>query len=234
MESLKATTYHIKQVADDPQATQINLLMHQCTELPAGKYEKTKSSVKSRQSNHKNLGSKNSQVQRQHKKWFEIRNACQNKERCSKCGDSIHVEGFQCPAKSSSIKLVTNLDTLLAFVFRKKQAPFKSRKPKAHQLQAGSVYAKESTICGQSEDYSSSEDSFCLHIKVQHTQASLQKIPKPAHLITNLAYRLNLHHTRNLFLRTRLNTCADVNVMPASMHKLVFKDPEMKKLASSS
>ena len=40
LESSKATACHIKQVAGDPQAAQINLLRHQCTELPAGKYKK--------------------------------------------------------------------------------------------------------------------------------------------------------------------------------------------------
>ena len=53
-----------------------------------------------------------------------------------------------------------------------------SRKLKAHQLQAGAVYAKESAICGQSEDDSSSEDSFCLQVKVECTQANLQRIPQ--------------------------------------------------------
>ena len=47
MESSKATTCHMKQVAGDPQAEQINLLRHQCTELPAGKYKKIKPCVKS-------------------------------------------------------------------------------------------------------------------------------------------------------------------------------------------
>ena len=56
----------------------------------------------------------------------------------------------------------------------------------------------------------------------------------PTHLITNLAYRLKPHHTRNLYLRARLDTCADVNIMPASVYKLVFQDPSMKKLAPSS
>ena len=37
MESIKATARHIKQVAGDPQAAQINLMHHQCTELPNGK-----------------------------------------------------------------------------------------------------------------------------------------------------------------------------------------------------
>ena len=58
MESFKATMHHIKQVAGDPQAAQINLLRHQCTEVPAGKYKKKKSSVMSIQSNHEQHGMK--------------------------------------------------------------------------------------------------------------------------------------------------------------------------------
>ena len=42
MESSKATARHIKQVAGDPQAAQINLMHHQCTELSNGKYKKNK------------------------------------------------------------------------------------------------------------------------------------------------------------------------------------------------
>ena len=141
---------------------------------------------------------------------------------------------FQCPAKMFQCKACHKFGHFTRFCYQKKQAPFKSRKPKAHQLQARVVYAKESVICSQSEDYSSIEDSFCLQIKVQHTQANLQKIPKPAHLITNLAYRLKSHHTRNFYLRARLDTCTDVNIMPANVYRLVFKDPEMKKLATSS
>ena len=41
------------------------------------------------------------------------------------------------------------------------------------------------------------------------------------------------HHTRNQYLRARLDTCTDGNIMPASVHKLVFNDPELKKLAHS-
>ena len=63
-----------------------------------------------------------------------------------------------------------------------------------------------------------------------HTQASSKKIPTPTHLITNLAYRLQPHHTRNQYLRARLDTCADVNIMPTSVYCLLFKDPELKKL----
>ena len=56
-ESSKATACHIKQVAGDLQAMQINLLRHQHTELPARKYKKKKLSVKSKESNHKQHGS---------------------------------------------------------------------------------------------------------------------------------------------------------------------------------
>ena len=88
----------------------------------------------------------------------------------------------------------------------------------------------ENTIGSQSEE-SSSDDSFCLQIKVQCTQTSFKKVPTPSHLITNLVYRLKPHRTRNQYLRARLDTCVDVNIMPASVYRLVFKEPDLKKFA---
>ena len=35
-----------------------------------------------------------------------------------------------------------------------------------------------------------------------------------------------------MYLQARLDTYADVNIMPASMHHLIFKDPEIKKITS--
>ena len=58
-------------------------------------------------------------------------------------------------------------------------------------------------------------------------------IQKPACLITNLAYQLKQHENRNLYLRARLHTCADVNIMPASVYKLIFRDPNLEKLVPS-
>ena len=215
-------------------AAQINLPRHQHTELPAGKYKKKKSSIKSRQSNYKQHRSENSQGQSQHKKWFDVKNAHQSKDRCSKCGDSAHAEGFQCPAKMFQCKACYKFGHFTTLCYQKKQAPFKSRKPKVHQLQAGAVYAKDSAICGQSEDDSSSEDSFCLQVQLKCKQANLQRISRPTHLITNLAYRLKPHHTRNFYLRARLETCVDVNIIPTNVYRLAFQDPNMKKLAHSS
>ena len=101
-----------------------------------------------------------------------------------------------------------------------------------NQLQVGVVYIQEDSIWSQSGDLTSSDELFCLKVKIQCTQANI-KTPTPHHLITNLAYRLKPHHKRNQYLRARLDTCANVNIMPASVYKLVFKDPDCKKLASS-
>ena len=79
-----------------------------------------------------------------------------------------------------------------------------------------------------------SKESFGLQVKVQQTQADYKKIPTPSDLITNLVYRLKPHNTRNQYLRARLDTCVDVNIMPVSMYKLVFKDPDLKKLVPST
>ena len=70
-------------------------------------------------------------------------------------------------------------------------------------------------------------------MKIQQTQAEGKKIPTPSYLIINLAYELIPHQIRNLYLRARLDTCVDVNIMPASVYKLVFNDPEIKQLAHS-
>ena len=118
---------------------------------------------------------------------------------------------------------------LQAFPTRRK-CLFKSRSLKVHQLQVGVVYIQEDSICSQSGDLNSSDESFCLQVKIQCTQAK-STFPTPHYLITNLAYRLKPHYKRNQYLRARLDTCADVNTMPATNYKLVFQDSDCMKLA---
>ena len=142
--------------------------------------------MKSKQPSHKNVVHENPQVSSYKKKSFDPKNAHKNKDRCSKCGCSTHVEGFQCPAKKFQCKACHKFGHFTSLCYQKKQAPFKSRRQKAHQLQAGTVYAQERAICSHSEDNSSSNDSFCLQIKVQHTEASSKKIPTPTHSILYL------------------------------------------------
>ena len=100
-------------------------------------------------------------------------------------------------------------------------------------LQLGAVYVCDKSICGHSDDFSSSDESFCLQVNIQWSQAEGKKIPSPSHLITNLGYKLKSHQTRNQYLRARLDTCTDMNIMPASVYKLVFNDPELMKIAPS-
>ena len=99
-------------------------------------------------------------------------------------------------------------------------------------LQAGVVYTCDKSVCSHSEDCSSSNETFCLQVKIQQSQAEC-KICTPSQLITGLAYKLKPHQTGKQYLRTRLDTCADVNSIPASVYKLVFNDLELKKFAPS-
>ena len=94
------------------------------------------------------------------------------------------------------------------------------------------MYAQDHSINDQSEE-SGSDESFCLQLKVQQAQADVKQVPNPAHLIANLAYCLKKHNHRNLYMTARLDTCADVNIMPASVYRLMVQDPEMKKLDPS-
>ena len=150
-----------------------------------------------------------------------------------KCGDFLHA-GFHCPVKKYQCKLCHKFRHFTSLCYQKKQVSFKPRQPKTHMLQVGAVYACDKSICGHLEDLSSSDDSFCLELKIQCTQTKCKKIPTPSHLITNLAYRLKVHHIRKQYLRARLGTCTDVNIMPTSVYKLVFKDPDLKKLSPST
>ena len=57
-----------------------------------------------------------------------------------------------------------------------------------------------------------------------------QKPPNATHLITNIAYTLKQHHTRNQYLRARIDTGAEVNLMPISVYRLIYQDQDLKRL----
>ena len=167
LESSKATVCHIKQLAGDPQAAQINLLRHQCTELPAGKYKKKRAPMKPKQVSHKHQGNEVYHSQAQSKKIFDTKGVHNDMSRCSKCGDTTHLEGFQCPAKKYQCKACHKFGHFTSMCYQKKQAYSKNRKPKAHQLQADIGHVQGSASYDHSDDDSTSEDSFCLQIKIK-------------------------------------------------------------------
>ena len=164
MDNSKATTRHIKQVASDPWAAQINLMRHQHTVLTASKHKKRKSFVKPGPPGHKNG---TSDRQHRYKKSFDAKNVYKDKERYQTCGHSNHIEGFQCPANKFQCKSCHMYGHFTSLCYQKKQASFKPRKPKAHMLQVGVVYVCDKFICAHSEDCSSSNESFYLQVSIQ-------------------------------------------------------------------
>ena len=151
-----------------------------------------------------------------------------NHNRCSKCGNTSHQEGFTCPAKSISARYVIKIGHFTSQCFQKKQYPQqKFRQPKAHQIQVDESYHYPH---GYSSDVSSSEDSFCLQVNVNKQNKRTQKLSNTTHLLTNIAYRLKPHHTRNQYLRARIDTGAEVNLMPVSVYRLIYQDQDLKKL----
>ena len=81
-----------------------------------------------------------------------------------------------------------------------------------------------------SSDVSLGKDSFCLQVKVRKQTKGTQRHPNTTHLITNIAYRLKQHHTRNQYLRARIDTGAKVNFMPISVYRLIYQVQDLKKL----
>ena len=50
---------------------------------------------------------------------------------------------------------------------------------------------------------------------------------------TNIPYQLKPYHKHNKYLCIQLDMCADVNLMPESVYKLIFHDPQTTKLAKN-
>ena len=145
-----------------------------------------------------------------------------NSNRCSKCGDTAHHDGFTCPAKKYQCKACHKFGHFTSQCFQRKQhSQHKVRQPKAHQIHVNNLYDDPESY---PLDISSSEDSFCLQVRIRKQHNQKQPIPKLTHLITSIAYRLKQHHTRNQYLRARIDTGAEINLMPVSVYKLIYHD----------
>ena len=95
LESSKSTARHIKKVAGEPSAAQINLLRHQRTEIPPSKAQRKQNKFRTKPNfKRENHHQANYQPNEVTKKKFNPKQIHQNPERCHKCGDSRHAEGF--------------------------------------------------------------------------------------------------------------------------------------------
>ena len=171
MEASKSTTHHIKQVASDPQVDQVNLIRHQRTDLPPSKSKWKQYSIKSRSKSYKRYSGDHNHHILPYKKKFDPNQAHQRKDRLSKCRDSKHIEGFKCPARKFQCKTCNKYGHFTSLCYKKKVS-FKSRTLKVNQLQVGVVYMQEDSICGQPGNLTSSDESFCLQVKIQCPQDS--------------------------------------------------------------
>ena len=133
------------------------------------------------------------------------------------------------PSKKYQCKVCHKFGHFTSQCFQKKQYnQQKYRQPKVHQIQ---IDEPHSYIHDDSSESSSTEDSFCLQIKVQRPNKKTQQPSHITHLITNIAYKLKPHHTRNKYLWAQIDTGAEVNLMPVSIYKLIYQDNDLQKLS---
>ena len=140
-------------MSSEPQATQVSLLRHQRTEIPPNKSKQKPYNNKFRS---RNVGSSSEANQQQapYKKKFNPRQIPNSDKRCHRCGDSKHIEGFQCSACKYHCRNCHKFGHFSSLCYRKRESlkNTSSRSPKAHQLQIGLVSMKDS-LCSQSENY---------------------------------------------------------------------------------
>ena len=168
-----------------------------------------------------------------HRKFKQVHTS--HEDRYSKCDDTPHIEGFRCPASRHQCKYCHKFGHFSHLCFKKKQESGYKRisgNPKAHQLMVG-TYSAEGPIDDQADtSFTSSANSFCLQMKVKHKQAE-DNCFDVQHLVTHLEYKLKPHARRTKFLRARIDTCSNVNVMPVSAYCVMYKDPDCTKLIPS-
>ena len=70
-------------------------------------------------------------------------------------------------------------------------------------------------------------------MKLQGKHANTS-IPVPKHVFTNLEFRIKLHKRKTKFLQARVDTCADVNLIPVSIYKKLFKDEDCTQITPSN
>ena len=174
-------------------------MQHQCTQLPAGNYPRRKQNSTARQKpqNHKTQEIPTSQ------KPSDMQKPDAHADKCTRCYDTIHAKGFQCPARKFQCKICHKFGHFTTVCYQRSQGQhssnsFQSRKLKAQQLHMGALYTHHDA--DRSESDSEMEDTFCLQMKIHRTQISHPEVPEPIYLMANLAYHLQEHHKRNQYL----------------------------------
>ena len=203
-------------------------MQHQHTQLHAGNYPRRKLNLTT------SWKLQNCKTQEVPTAW---KTSNMQSDKCNRCSNTPHAKGFQCPARKFQCKICHKFGHFTSVCYQKSQGYHpssltQSRKPKAQQLRVGALYTLHDA---ESSEYESGpEDTFCLQMKIHRTCITHLEVPKPVYLMANLAYHLQEYHTRNQYLWARLDTCANVNLMPMVVYCLMLKDPGLKKLIPSN
>ena len=166
LEGSQATAKHMKQVTNEPHASQINLLRHQRTELTPSKAQRRQNKFRHKpnfnRENHQQANYKPNEFTR---KKFNPTQIHENSERCHKCGDSQHIEGFRCSARKVQCIHCKKFDHFSSLCYRKQEAYKEgNRSPKAYQLTCNTVFPRydDSDTSFTEEE----EEPFCLQLKI--------------------------------------------------------------------
>ena len=107
LESSQSRARHIKKMSSEPQANQIHLLRHQRIDLPPSKFQsKQNKKFKQRQPLNQKYQEDQYRERRPQAKERFYKNSQEHissENRCTKCSDSPHIEGFRCPAQQISM-----------------------------------------------------------------------------------------------------------------------------------
>ena len=110
---------HIQQVAGDLPAAQIQLMQHQCTQLPARNYPRRKQTTTGRWKlqNHRTPEILTSW------KPSDLQKLDAHHDKCTRCSDTLHAKGFQCPARKFQCKICHKFGSLHYCVLSEKSRP---------------------------------------------------------------------------------------------------------------
>ena len=161
-----------------------------------------------------------------------------NPNQCTRCGDSPHAQGFKCLAKKYQCNTAQKIRHFTKMCFTKNahlppQHYHKGKSKQAHQI----IVPKHSIKQYQNTHDCDNDDDFMIAFqlcaqpqKSVHNQRVTTSYTQKC-LYANIPYRLQPYHKHNKYLCFQLETCADVNLMPESVYKLVFDDSQTSKLA---
>ena len=143
-------------MSSEPQATHVNLLRHQRTEIPTNKSKRKQ--FKNNKPRPQSMGyqSETNQQQAQYKKKFNPRQILNSDDRCHKCRDSKHIEGFQHSACKYQCRNYHKFGHFRSLCYKKQE----SYKKRPRLAKAHPVCMQENSICSHSSDNSSNDESF--------------------------------------------------------------------------